>query len=52
MQRVGFITILCININVPMNTALKFDTKADANVDVKLKYGHMQAAKRFSLFVQ
>ena len=45
MQRMGLIIILCININVPMNTALKFDTKADANVDMKPKYGHMHAVK-------
>ena len=41
----GLITIFYININVLMNTALKFDTKADANVDMKPKYGHMHAVK-------
>ena len=46
------ITILCININVPMNTALKFDTKADANVDMKPKYGHMQAVKDSNFVLQ
>ena len=33
MQRMGSVPILYININVLMNTALKFHVNADANVD-------------------
>ena len=33
----GSIPILCINVNVPIDTVVKFDTKEDANVDIEAK---------------
>ena len=38
MQRVGSVDILCINVNVLIDTMLKFDTNADVNDDVDAKY--------------
>ena len=32
-----YIPILCINVNVPIDTIVKFDTKGDANVDIEAK---------------
>ena len=37
MQRVGSISILCINVNVITDTMLKFDANTDANVDFDAK---------------
>ena len=34
MQTMGSIPILCININITMDTMLKFDANADANVNI------------------
>ena len=35
MQRIGPVPILCINVNVIIDTVLKFDANADANFDAK-----------------
>ena len=37
MQRVGSVLILCVNVNVIIDTLLKFDANADANVDYGAK---------------
>ena len=37
MQRMTSTPILCININVTIETVLKFDANADANIDFDAK---------------
>ena len=33
-QRMGSTAILCINVNITIDTMLKFDVNADANVNI------------------
>ena len=37
MQRMGSVPILCINVNVVIDTMLTFDANADVNVDFDAK---------------
>ena len=46
MQRMGFVPIFCINVNVNIGTMLKFDTSADANVDFDAKCEQTLSGKR------
>ena len=34
MQRMGFLPILSINVNITIDTMLKFDANTEANVDI------------------
>ena len=33
-QRMGSVPILCINVNITIDTMSQFDTKADANINI------------------
>ena len=37
MQEMGSVPILCINVNITIDTKLKFDANADANSDFDTK---------------
>ena len=37
MQRMGSTPIPCINVNITIDTMLKFDANADANVNIDTK---------------
>ena len=37
MQRMGSVPILCVNVNVMIDTMLKFEANADVNVEIDAK---------------
>ena len=45
----GFIPILCINVNITKDTMLKFDSKADANINIDVQCEKTFTAKTCSI---